>query len=222
MKVPNNFSPTIHTVLKNLIEAKSKRDKMKFTSYQLASALSMPRSIITKLTHPDESKRISNPRIETLIKIVEFFREDGFDITIDDLLGINNRTVDVQSQAIAATNELRSVMLYSLLNFKEKIGTFNINLSDTHKNILALYAETEVSDLFKTGSIFIIDLDADPEHDTLIAIKLDASEKIHIKKYYRDKNKIILKPLNNDKKITLMPTQTCEILGVVIQVNAKT
>lgn len=57
--------PFIHLTLRKLIEEKSKCDNVKFTACQLAQALSMPRSMITKLTHPDKSKRVINPRIET-------------------------------------------------------------------------------------------------------------------------------------------------------------
>lgn len=221
MKSENNFSPIIHTVLKGLIEAKSKRDDIKFTGYQLASALSMPRSIITKLTHPDKSKRISNPKIETLVKIVDFFRKDGFCITIEDLLGIN-QAVDVQAQAIKSKNQISTITLYSLSNSKQIMGTFDLAISSEHKNICALYAESEIAPFFKAGSIFIVNVDAEPEHDHLIAIKFDTSEMVHIKKYLKNENKVILKSLNDDNEITLMPTQACKILGVIIQVNAKT
>lgn len=223
MKIPNNFSTSIHTVLKDLIEEKSKRDNIKFTSYQLASALSMPRSIITKLTHTDESKRICNPKIDTLIKIVEYFKEDGFNITVDDLLGIKARSVDVQSQSSMARNSLQSIFLYSLANIEQKMGIIEIKLSDAHKNVLAYYLEEDIEPFFKTGSIFIVDLDLQPSHDTLIALQLDNSKKINIKKYFVEKNKIILKSLDyKNKDIVLMPTQACKILGVIVQINAKT
>ena len=223
MKVPNNFSTSIHTVLKDLIEEKSRRDNVKFTSYQLASALSMPRSIITKLTHSDESKRICNPKIDTLIRIVEYFREDGFNITIDDILGIKNRSIDVQSQQISSHNEVQSILLYSLNDIEQRLGTIETKLPSTHKNLLALYSEEDIGPFFKIGSIFIVDLDLQPTHEMLIAIKLDDSEKIQLKKYYQEKNTIILKSLNyNNKDITLMPTKTCRILGVIVHVNAKT
>lgn len=222
MKVPNNFSTSIHTVLKDLIEEKSKRDNIKFTSYQLASALSMPRSIITKLTHTDESKRICNPKIDTLIKIVEYFKEDGFNITIDDLLGIRARSVEVQSQPIMSNN-LQSILLYSLANIEQKMGSIEIKLSDTHKNVLAFYLEEDIEPFFKVGSIFIVDLDLEPTHDMLVALQLDNTKQIHIKKYFVEKNKIVLKSLNyKNKDIPLMPTQTCKILGVIVQINAKT
>jgi hypothetical protein len=223
VKTLNSFSTSIHTTLRDLIEAKSKRDGIKFTSYQLANALSMPRSIITKLTHSDESKRIFNPRIETLIKIVDFFRNDGFDITIDNLLGIKTKSIDIQSQPIILSNAKQTVELYSLGNSTQMLGTAEINITQKAENTLALYAEENIDPFFKAGTVFIIDTDMLPQHDTLIAVKSDHSEKIIIKKYLKEKNKIILQPLNSsEKSITLMPTQSCPILGVVIQINAKT
>ena len=222
MKTANNFSTSIHTTLRELIEAKSKRDKIKFTGYQLASAVDMPRSIITKLLHVDKSKRVSNPKIETLIKIVDYFREDGFNISIDELLGITSGSVDVQSQSIMQYTEAHFVKLYSLENIKEKIGTAEINIPQTSKNIIALCAAEDMKPFFKQGSLFIVDLEMKPTHDTLIAIKLDGLEKVHIRKYFQEKNKIILKSLTNEEDITLFPTRTCQILGVVIQINAKT
>lgn len=182
----------------------------------------MPGSIITKLTHADESTRISKPRIETLIKIVDFFRADGFDITIDDFLSLHNKSIDVQSLLPVSSKERLSIPLYSLQDAEQKMGTIEAALPNT-SHALALYSENDIDPFFKSGSIFIIDLDMKPTHDTLVAVKLESSEQIHIKKYYLEKNKIILKSLNaKEKDITLMPTQGCTILGVIIQINAKT
>src|SRR3990167_10553215 len=113
VKTSNSFTTSIHLVLRNLIEQKSKRDQIKFTSAQLANALSMPRSMITKLTHLDESKRVINPRIDTLLKIVEFFRSDGFNITINDLLGITTKSIDVQNQKVFIQDFTRKIFLHS-------------------------------------------------------------------------------------------------------------
>lgn len=223
MKDINNFSTSIHTVLKGLIEEKSKRDNVKFTGYQLAYALGMPRSIITKLTHSDESKRIVNPKIETLLKIVEFFKSDGFDITIDDLLGRTSRSIDIQSQPLLLNKELQTVLLYSINNAMQFLGSVDVKLPSSVNNARAFYLEEDIQPFFKIGSIFVVDLNREPSNDTLIAVRLDASEKIQIMKYHHIKNKTILKPLNNDENdIVLMPTHSYNILGVVIQINAKT
>lgn len=223
MKQLNNCSTSIHRVLKWLIEEKSKRDNVKFTGYQLANALDMPRSIITKLTHADDSKRIINPKIETLLKIVNYFKLDGFDITIDDLLGLGSRSIDVQIQPLLSNQKTQTIPLYSMNHDKQQLGSIDINLSAIESDLQAYYLEEDIQPFFKTGSIFIVDLNSKPSNDTLIAIKLGDSQKIQIKKYLTKKNKIILKSIGQDEDdINLMPTEVCNILGVVIHINAKT
>jgi predicted transcriptional regulator len=69
----------------HLIEAKSKKDNVRFTSSQLANALQVPRSLIQRLIHPDPNKRIVNPRVDTLIKIVDYFRKEGITASLDEL-----------------------------------------------------------------------------------------------------------------------------------------
>lgn len=211
-------------MLKRLIDEKSKRDNEKFTAYQLAHALDMPRSIITKLTHSEQAKRVTNPRIDTLIKIVDFFRSDGFNITLEDLIGMKPSSIDIGSQQIDSQSEMTSIPVYSFNNKKNQpIGTVDIKISKKNKNVFGLHSDRNMEPVFKSGSIFIINPDIPLEHDNLIAMKTSRSKSIEIRKYLLDKNKIILKSLDNtEKSIILMPTTQCEILGVVIQVNAKT
>lgn len=218
----NHFSTSIHVVIKELIEAKSKRDKINFTSYQLANILSMPRSVITKLTHGNASKRINNPRIETLIKIVDFFKADGFNITLDDLIKFDQEKVNIQSQSYLNENKILDIPLYSLNNRLQKKGSIDINFSKL-VNAVAFYAEDSIADFFKAGSIFIVDIDAKVSQDNLIAVRFDNSDKVYIKKYIIKNKKTILQAIdNNSDDIILMPTQTLQIIGVIIQVNAKT
>lgn len=224
VKITNNFTTSIHLVLKELIEEKSKRDQIKFTSSQLANALCMPRSMITKLTHPDLSKRVLNPRVDTLLKIVEFFRKDGFSITIDDLLGTKIGTsIDVQSQQVLSKSVSRKIPLYSFEGkTNKKLGTVDVKIPSHSKNVFALYADEDIKPFFKKGSIFIINEDENLEDDTLIAISFKKQEKFAVKKFHIEGTKRILKSLDyHEKQIILMPTTQCEIAGVVIQVNAK-
>src|SRR3990167_9854928 len=107
----NHLMISIHTELKKLIELKSQRDQIKFTAAQLAYALNMPRSMITKLTHSDLSKRVTNPRIDTLLKIVDFFKKAGFNINIDQLLG-NKNLIDIQNQ-MSTQLITKSISLFS-------------------------------------------------------------------------------------------------------------
>jgi hypothetical protein len=217
------FQIAIHLTLKRLIEEKSKRDKVKFTACQLAKALAMPRSIITKLTHYDKTKRVTNPRIDTLMKIIDYFRKDGFDIKVEDLLGIATKTINVKTQSLIMQNQVVIVPVYSLEAKKGKLGMIDIKLSGEHKNVIAFYADKGIKPFFKAGSIFIVDSNTALKHDNLIAIKLTYTDDIQIKKYCVHHSKITLRSLDDrEKDITLMPTTQSEIIGVVVQINANT
>lgn len=216
------FQSLIHITLRSLIEEKSRRDNVKFTACQLAQALEMPRSIITKLTHHDKAKRVTNPKIDTLMKIVEFFKADGFDIAIEDLLGLSTKTINVKNQRLISQNQAVTTPIYSL-NKKEKMGVVDVKISGKHNNTIAFYADKDIQPFFKAGSLFIVDPNAELENDNLIAIKLANSNRIQIKKYCVHKNKILLKSLDErEKDIVLMPTTQAEIFGVIVQINANT
>lgn len=223
MKIQNNFSTSIHLVLRDLIEKKSKRDQIKFTSAQLASALCMPRSMITKLTHFDSSKRVINPRIDTLLKIVEFFKADGFNITVNDLLGITTKSIDVQEQKILIQKIARKIPLYSSDLQTKKIGNIDIKIYNSSQNIFAIRINKEIKPFFKNGSIFIIDKDQNPEDDMLVAVNFHNSLEIQIKKFHIENGKRNLSSLDYDEKRNIpIPNPKCKIIGVVIQINAKT
>lgn len=224
VKKTKNFTTSIHVALKSLIEEKSKRDQINFTSSQLANALSMPRSMITKLTHTDHTKRVINPRIDTLLKIVDFFRDDGFNITVDDLLGKKEKSVDVQEQKpLSFTNSIKVNLFPFTGKSNTKLGTINIKVSGKSKNFFALRADSDIKPFFKKGSIFIIDEDQTIEDDTLVAAWIDKSKKFEIMKYHIYGHKRILKPLDNsEREIILLPTTQHIIAGIIIQINAKT
>ncbi|OGT37583.1 MAG: hypothetical protein A3F12_02320 [Gammaproteobacteria bacterium RIFCSPHIGHO2_12_FULL_38_14] len=222
MVVAEDFQNSIHLILKELIEEKSRRDNVKFTGCQLAQAVGIPRSIITKLTHHDVTKRVTNPKLDTIMKIVEFFKADGFDITVEDLLGSATRTISVKNQQLISQSRTVTIPVYSLKK-KEKMGIIDVKISGRHKDTIALYADRDIKPFFKAGSIFIVDPNAVLENDNLIVIKLEHSDVIQIKKYCVFKNKILLKSLDDrEKDIILMPTTQFEILGVVVQINANT
>jgi hypothetical protein len=212
---------TIHLELRRLIDAKSKRDKVSFTACQLAHALGMPRSMITKLTHPDETKRVTNPRVDTLMKIVDFFRADGFAVSIEDLLGRETRVVEVREQLVPQ-NRSMTVPIYSLDTPDDKLGKVAIKISVNHNKILGFRTSKAIKPFFKIGSIFIVDPAAELEDDVLVAVKLASDGRIDIKKYKKNSHKVMLESLDNkDKSIHLLPTSQIVIVGVVVQINAQ-
>jgi transcriptional regulator with XRE-family HTH domain len=226
VELADNDGNEIHLSLKELMRKKSKRDRVNFTTYQLAKALSMPHSMLIRLMHPDPAKRVENPRIDTLSKIIEFFKSDGFNVTVDDLLtGFKaKKAVNVQTQAIEAFVSEKIVSVYSFEAKKhEKIGLVNVRLTSNVKSIIALLADEDVKPMFKKGSIFIIDTEIKPENDTLVAVKIDGYSKVLIRKFYIEGRQKVLKSYDGTTTpIILMPTMRYSILGVVIQVNAKT
>lgn len=220
----NSAQNSIHLTLKKLIKSKAERDNCKFTAAQLAQALGMPRSIITKLTHPDSSKRVNNPRIDTLIKIVDFFRADGFQISLDDLIGTKQSVVDVKSIQNPTYQYVYDIAVFSLENQNlKKIGEIDVKLDAHSRNSFGLRVEKEIWPFLKSGSIIIINPDLPLENNHLIALFDTNSNDLLIKKYFVEKNSIVLKSLNPlEKDIKLMPTFSCKILGVITQANIKT
>lgn len=220
--VVEDFQNSIHIVLKKLIEEKSNRDQVKFTGCKLAQVLGIPRSIITKLTHTDITKRVTNPKIDTLIKIVDFFKADGFDITVDDLFGSTTKSISIKNQHLIFQNHTITLPVYSLNN-KEKLGVTDLKISNKYKDVFALYSDKDILPFFKAGSIFIIDPYAVAENDNLIAVKLAHFGHIQIKTYCSYNNKVLLKSLDEkEKDIVLLPTTQVKVLGVIVQVNANT
>lgn len=220
------YSNNIHVVLRELFEKKSVRDKKNFTIYQLAKAIDVPHSILVKLMHADPEKRVLNPRIDTLSKIVDFFKQDGFDIAIDDLLsGIKaNTTIDVSIQTINENCEIKTIPVYEMDGSLQKsIGTIRTKISSPSGNYIALLSDEDIKPIFKKGSFFIIDTLAIPEDDTLVAVDINGINKIIIRKLCIKKNKKILISYDEQTNpIELTKQKKYRFIGVVIQVNAKT
>lgn len=84
---------SIYQVINQLMAMKSDIDGCCFTGAKLANAIDVPRSSICRLLHPDEAKRITNPTVEMLLKILNFFRDEGFDVTMDHLLGFRQSPI---------------------------------------------------------------------------------------------------------------------------------
>lgn len=222
METSISYCNELHSKLRALIDLKSERDGKVFTIYQLAKAINMPHSILIKLVHPDSTKRVNNPRIDTLIKIIDFFKADGFLVTVDDFLFSKNE-VDIMSQSIENNYVEKNIQTFTLDYEPAPIGTINIRLPEYHKDLMAFLSEEEIKPFFKAGSVFIIDKFIKPESENLVAVKIEQYKKIIIRKLIINDQKRTLSALDDPSNtILLLPTLHFTILGVVIQVNAKT
>lgn len=214
----------IHLTLRTLMQMKSARDGANFTLYRLAKSLNMPHSVLLRLIHLEPTKRVNNPRIDTLYKIVEFFKLDGFNITVNDLLtGISDASeMTIQDQAFSFTTEAE-LPLYSFdATKRDKIGKIQIKLGTAAKDLIALLSAEEIKPIFKKGSIFIVDPNATLENDSLVAVKIENNQQILIRKIYLETNKTLLMTYDNTTSPLILNSQLHAVLGVVIQVNAKT
>jgi transcriptional regulator with XRE-family HTH domain len=212
----------IHITIKKLMQLKTKRDGINFTLYQLAKALDMPHSILLRLVHSQPNKRVNNPRIDTLSKIVEFFKTDGFNITINDLLmGVQEDIVTIQDQKLDSFLTEVQLPLYPFDTTQpEKIGIATIKLAAIPNKAIAFLSDETMHPLFKLGSIFIVDTQLKPEQDSLVAVKLESYSKILIKKFHIEHNKKWLKSIDNSTEAILMKPQYHSIIGIIIQINA--
>lgn len=222
MEASINYRNELHSMIRGLIDLKSSRDGKVFTSYQLAKAINMPHSILVKLIHPDPSKRVNNPRIDTLVKIIDFFKSDGFIVTIDDFLFQKNE-IDVQSQLITSDQVEKKIQLFSMNYHPNEIGQITVKVNRSHSDLMAFLSEEEIKPFFKAKSIFIIDKLIKPENENLVAVKIENHEYIVIRKLLINGHHKILISLESSEIMTkLIPTTHYSIIGVVVQVNAKT
>lgn len=213
----------IHLTLKALMQMKSERDGANFTLYQLAKALNMPHSILSRLVHSSPSKRVNNPRIDTLFKIVEFFKTDGFNITVNDLLmGFKEDAVAIQDQKLDSFLTEVKLPLYSFnTDQSKKLGMATIKLTVLPNNVIAFLSDEAIQPLFKRGSIFIVDTKLKPKKDSLVAIKLENHPKILIRKFHVERNNKWLSSIDGSTDPVILEPKYHSIIGVIVQINAK-
>jgi transcriptional regulator with XRE-family HTH domain len=217
------YTNDIHSTLKQLIELKSKRDNCKFTIYQLAKAINMPHSMLVKLAHQDPSKRVINPRIETLTKIINFFKQDDFNVSLEELLhGLKKKGIDVEAQIVSQPKMYKAVPLYNMNNDKIKIGSIDVSLTINSNSVIAFLTDDDIKPIFKKGSIFIVDIDCEINHDVMVLVKFRASHKVSVCKFFKEEEYITLKSLDGKFSSDEKNNNNYEILGAVVQVNAKT
>ena len=217
----NNLFEMLHL----LFDAKSTRDNDKFTIYKLAKALNMPHSMLVKLMHQDINKRVLNPRIETLNKIVTFFNQDGFDIKIDDLInGTVGDVVNISNTTLTQSKYKHTVPVYSMHKYAPGIleteapKKVKIELDYAINDIFAFESNTYIKPMFQPGSLFFIDRTAKVTANSIIAFT-QIGTKTQLK---------LGKTSNNLHSVCSISDENCCInmkevilIGMVIHIDAK-
>lgn len=200
-------------VITKLIHAKEARDGRRFTPATLARQINVDRSLIQRILNSE----VKNPRMDTLIKITQYFVKEGFNLRIDDLIGLSHNTVDVTDQPLIEETAI-TLPLYQMEPFEGiKIGSTSVTMPNPSPGLIAMVSTKEIKPMFKPGSLFIIDTLKKPIHNHLVAIKNNTT--VDICKLIQSDHSLKSKSLESE--IINIPLKN-NILGVVVRINAKT
>ncbi len=190
-------------LLKDLIKMKDQRDPDGFTAARLANKLGVSRSIVQRILTGD----VSNPRLDTVQKICQFFSDDGFPINLDSIL-IENKT-----------QQITQVPLFLSDNPNNSIGLVNHDCSEYNANLIAFASSVDISSLLKKGSVFIVDTNKAPVDENIVAINQD--EHVAFWKYSAQGNKKYLLSLQDNDTTKIILSKNITLVGVVTRINAK-
>lgn len=209
----------VFSALTKLISAKTLRDKKRFTPSALSNALGLKRSVIQRLVHPDPEKRVTNPRVDTLMKIVNFFREDGFNISLDHF---TSGSLEQDTQHGEHVLKLqKTIELYpSAVSLSHGYEAVELKLlSDIRRPLAYMPAEGSVP-FFQDGMVYVMDTEEtpDPNANQTLIVKT-GRDGVMIGKYSLEHNQAILTPLVQDQTpVQLDVGKDHLILGVVKQI----
>ncbi len=214
------YSSDLSEALKSLLALKTNRDNVNFTPYKLAQAIGVDRSLIQRLLNGE----VENPRIDTLFKISQFFIQDGFPLTLDDLMQWKTKVIDVQEQAILE-NQFKTFALYQMNNFNgEQIGTVSMAIPKYSPGTIAVVSDQNIKPIFNAGSVFLVDMIKQPQHENLVMVRVEDQDKLILRKYLNNTGNTAilhsLEPGDDDIKFHLNAA-IYKIIGVVIHINVK-
>ncbi len=151
----------------------------------------MPNSILVKLVHPDEEKRVHNPRIETIVKIAEYFKGDGFEVAVEDFFSVRKNESMIAANSISPFIYENVIPVYSIdSDLTKNIGDIRTKLSKKDLKAIAIVTNRFIPPIFEKGTVFIVDTEIKPENESLLAVKENGQ--IKIKKLIIDNNKYLL------------------------------
>lgn len=227
MTEKNNLG--IHYSLRKLIELKSLRDGCDFTAYKLAQETNIPHSILTKLIHLDESKRVINPRVDTLRKIIRFFQNDGFNVTIDSLIsGFLPTFVGIATQTGEGKNTEPNTNIHIPLyteniGISRKLSDYEVDSNESNASF-AIRLDHNHHKLFKKNYILIVSQSEEVEHKNIVLYYTKSEPlKFQLGKVFISNEGVFIGEID-DARMTKRATSinALFLIGVVIEVIATT
>ncbi|WP_139121841.1 hypothetical protein [Piscirickettsia litoralis] len=205
------------------IELKKRRDG-EYNPSQLARDTGIPSKMIYSLVHPVQEKRNTNPKIELLSKIVNFFQSDGFQISLDYLLVSKTNEVFIDQSTPTPLLKKIDVPIYNMERSNDLLGRADIKVNAKNGDLVGFLSEEHIEPCFPAGSIFIIDKNGEVEEGSLVAYQTTSSSvELLIGKVVANLEKKIQIQCFNQSQITRPPVSIndCKIIGPVVQSNTK-
>ena len=197
------------------MHAKQQRDGKRYSVYQLSKEIDVNRSIIQRILNGE----VVNPRLDTLIKIANFFTKDGLLLSLDELVNLDHIS---ELNEHYLTKEIKMMLpLYDMANSNESMGNITASVPASSTNTVAFLSKNKVEPIFSAGSIFIVDLVKKPKHSNLIAIKSTYDDTVSIAKYKDGKNNTPF-ATTIDLQKTINLNNNNKLIGVVIKAHMNT
>lgn len=210
-------SQHIRDQILNLIKLKSDRDRVDFSLKSLADAIKISSSIFYKLLRDDEAKKTKYISKNVLKKITDYFQSEGFNISLDEILG--SKKVYIEDTRLTPEKTKTGIKIFDSNNCLICIGKIDtdIELNFADHDIIGYKFEEFIPPFFPSGSIWFADADKEPENDTICAFKFD--NKVVLKRYLIAKNEILLGDLNKGVLKTEKYTVDYKLIGEIIKVK---
>lgn len=204
--------------LRRLIDAKARRDNTKFTASRLAKSIDVNRSLIQRLL----TGEVENPRLDTLMKIARFFIADGFQLSLDDLIGLDHSYRNGQQLNSESADKQVAIPMYQADRFDgNPQGEAIVTLPDNTTGIIGIELTSDIDATFKAGSLLIVDTLREPEDRNFVAINIKRNTQVIIRRLSRSSaGHSRFDPCELDQSPT--PNAELNTIGVITWIKAKT
>lgn len=192
-------------LVNSLIKMKAKRDNG-FTSGRLSSEIGVNRSILKRIL----SGEVPNPRLDTIQKICQYFYNDGFPVNIEEIV----------TNADKKTISKVGIPLFMSGSCISSVGSIEMDsITKGSADMLAILAENDVSPMSKKGSVFIVNTSIKAKAGQVVAVKDVATNTVSFFNAANDGASKV-NSINKDEDLIKL-TDTQEVLGVVVKINAE-
>nr|BFD33690.1 hypothetical protein GTC16762_33090 [Pigmentibacter ruber] len=199
-----------------LINLKKDKDS-NFSLNALAEAIDVSSSVFYRLLSNDETKKTKYISKMVLKKIANYFQNNGYNISLDDILGV--KKIYTEDVSIIPKKTLKNIPVYSPSDSKEALfyTDTDIDIKYINDKIFGFKFDDFIKPIFNEGSIWFVNINKKPENDTICAIKY--KDKISLKRILINGKRILLGSIDKESSQIEELNINYEILGEIIKVK---